>query len=123
MATTFGRVAPSFYVSDLQQAIAFWTDQLGFEVKFTNGDPASFAVVGRDASEVHLRFDPEHTGTCHCHVMVEGLKELSDVLTANGVTIKQPLKKQPWGMQDMMLIDPDGNTMEIAEPIAQTTSA
>lgn len=123
MATTFGRVAPSFYVSDLPRAIAFWTDQLGFEVKFTNGDPVSFAVVGRDAAEVHLSVDPERAGQCHCHIMVEGLEDLSAALTAKGTKIRQPLKKQSWGLQDMVLIDPDGNTLEIAEPIAQTASA
>jgi len=123
MAITFGRVAPSFYVSDLQRAIAFWADQLGFEVKFTNGEPASFAVVGRDASEIHIGVDCERAGTCHCHIMVEGLEELSGVLTPNSAAIKQPLTKQPWGLQDMVLIDPDGNTMEIAEPIGQRASA
>ena len=77
MGTTYGRVAPSFYVSDLQRAMTFWTDQLGFEVKFTNGDPASFAVVKRDAAEVHLAVNSERAGKCHCHIMVEGLEQLS----------------------------------------------
>jgi catechol 2,3-dioxygenase-like lactoylglutathione lyase family enzyme len=116
MAITFGRVAPTFYVSDLERAIAFWTEKLGFEVKFTNGEPAVFAAVRRDAAEVHLGVDAKRTGQCHCHFMVEGLEDLAGVLTQNGTTIKQPLKNQPWGLQDMVIIDPDGNTMEIAEP-------
>jgi catechol 2,3-dioxygenase-like lactoylglutathione lyase family enzyme len=117
MTTTFGRVAPTFYVSDLQRALAFWTDQLGFEVKFTNGDPVSFAVLGRNAAEVHLSVNPDRAGTCHCHILASGLEDLSRTLAANGTTLKQPLTKQPWGLLDIVVADPDGNTLEIAEPI------
>jgi catechol 2,3-dioxygenase-like lactoylglutathione lyase family enzyme len=118
MAISFGRVAPGFHVTDIKRAIEFWTDRLGFEVTFTNGDPLCFAVVRRDAAEVHLSVKPESAGKCHCHIMVDGVEELSRSLTANGTTIKQTLKKQPWGLQDMIVADPDGNTMELAEPIA-----
>jgi catechol 2,3-dioxygenase-like lactoylglutathione lyase family enzyme len=118
MTTTFGRVAPNIYVSDLQRSLAFWTGQFGFEVKFTNGEPVSFAVVVRDAAEVHLSVNPDRAGTCHCHILVAGLNDLFRTLSANGTPIKQSLKKQPWGLQDIVVADPDGNTLEIAEPIA-----
>ena len=122
MNIAFGRVAPSFYVSDLVRALAFWTDQLGFEVTFTNGDPMCFAAVRRDAAEIHLVVNAEMAGTCHCHIIVKGIEELFAKLTSNDVTIKQPLKNQPWGLQDIVVVDPDGNTMEIAEPIREAVS-
>jgi catechol 2,3-dioxygenase-like lactoylglutathione lyase family enzyme len=117
MATKFGRVAPSIYVSDLDRSIAFWTGQLGFEVKFTNGAPASFAVLRRDAAEFHLAVNPDIAGKCHCHIMVEGIEDLYDTVAANGMHIIQRLKKQPWGFRDIVVVDPDGNMLELAAPI------
>jgi catechol 2,3-dioxygenase-like lactoylglutathione lyase family enzyme len=117
MPTTFGRVAPTIYVRDFQRALAFWTGPLRFDVKFTNGEPVSFAVLARDKAEVHLSLDPERAGKCHCHILVTDLDDLAGTLTASGTTLQQPLTRQPWGLQDIVLADPDGNTLEIAEPL------
>lgn len=123
MASTFERVAPSFYVSSIDRAIEFWTKRLGFEVTFTNGNPVSFVIVRRDAVVVHLGVRPELAGKCHCHIMVKGIEELSRGLALNGTRMVQPLKKQSWGLQDIVIADPDGNTIEIAEPIAPPPAA
>ncbi len=41
----FGRVAPTIPVTDIDHALRFYRDVLGFDVEFTNGDPVSFAVI------------------------------------------------------------------------------
>lgn len=121
--TKFGRVAPGFHVRNIREAIDFWTDKLGFDVAFTNGDPPCFAIVKRDEAEVHLGVKPKAAGHCHCHIIVEGLDELYRSCERAGVTIKQPPRVQPWGLRDMIIADPDGNTLEIGEPVAQSKSS
>jgi catechol 2,3-dioxygenase-like lactoylglutathione lyase family enzyme len=118
MAATFGRVAPTLNVANIERSIAFWTGGLGFDLIYTNGDPVCFAIVRRDAAEVHLKVRPEGVGVCHCHFLVEGLEDLYRTLEEGGVTIRQRPKQQPWGMRDRVLEDLDGNTMEIAERLA-----
>ena len=86
---------------------------------FTNGSPVCFAIVRRDEAEVHLDVRPKAAGQCHCHILVEGIDEFYRACETGGVTIKQPLKVQSWGLRDMMIADPDGNTMEIDEAVAQ----
>lgn len=41
----FGRVAPTVPVTDIDHALRFYRDVLGFVVAFTNGNPVSFAVM------------------------------------------------------------------------------
>ena len=119
----FGRIAPGFFVRDIQEAIDFWTGKLGFELTFTNGDPLCFAIVRRDDAELHLGLRPEAAGQGHCHIIVEGIDELYRACATGGVTIKQAPKVQSWGLRDMIVADPDGNTVEIGEPVAQSVSA
>jgi catechol 2,3-dioxygenase-like lactoylglutathione lyase family enzyme len=53
---TLGAISPLFIVSDLQQALTFYRDRLGFEV--THQAPAPdpfFAIVARDGVQLMLK--------------------------------------------------------------------
>jgi len=112
---TFGRVTPSIYVHDMQRALEFYRDILGFSVVFTNGVPMSFAVLRQDAACIHLCVRPEGAGTCHAHIMLSDLDSLYDKLVGAGVIVRQAPKVQQWGLRDIVVADPDGNTFEFAE--------
>jgi catechol 2,3-dioxygenase-like lactoylglutathione lyase family enzyme len=105
------------------QAVSFYTDPLGFAVVFTNGDPTSFAVLKRDGAEIHLGLRPERAGLCHAHIMVDDVEALHERLIRAGARILQPPKIQSWGLRDMVIADPDGNTFEFAEPVNVPVSA
>jgi catechol 2,3-dioxygenase-like lactoylglutathione lyase family enzyme len=113
---TFGRVAPSIPVTDMSSALGFYRDLLGFAVTFTNGDPVSFAVIEQGDAQLHLIVQPSRTGVFHEHIMVDELDSLYKHLQQAKVTIRQTPKLQEWGLRDMIIVDPDGNTFEIAEP-------
>jgi catechol 2,3-dioxygenase-like lactoylglutathione lyase family enzyme len=113
---TFGRVAPGIYVRDIRQALEFYRDVLGFSVGFTNGSPVSFAVLKRDTACLHLSQRPDRAGTCHAHILLTDLDSFCNHLIAAGVDIRQPPKTQQWGLRDIVVADPDGNTFEFAEP-------
>ena len=72
---TFRSVTPVLFVSDFDRAIRFWTDVLGFEVTFINGNPPCFGIFKRDGAAIHVGVDPEKAGTGHCHFMVEGVDD------------------------------------------------
>lgn len=114
---TFGRVAPGVPVADMGRAIRFYRDLLGFEVQFTNGSPVSFAVLKQGDAELHLSAEPAKAGSFHAHLMVDDLDGIHERLQQGGATIRQPPKVQPWGLRDIVIADPDGNTFEIAEPV------
>jgi len=119
---SFGRVSPSIYVRDMQQALEFYRDILGFSVVITNGSPVSFAVLRQDAAQIHLCVRPQSAGLCHTHIMLNDLDSLYDALMSAGVAVRQSPKVQPWGLRDIVVADQDGNTFEFAELILDTAA-
>lgn len=119
----FGRVAPSVPVKDLDRALQFYRDLLGFEIQFTNGNPISFAVVKQGEAELHLGVQAAKAGSFHAHLMVDDLDAVHDRLREAGATIRQPPKIQPWGLRDMVVVDPDGNSFEVAQLVGERASA
>ena len=51
--------------------------------------------------------------------MVENIEAVFSEYQAEGVEITQPLVRQSWGLVDFKIVDPDGNSREIAEPAAR----
>ena len=116
---TFGRATASIYVHDMQRSLEFYRDVFGFSVVFTNGTPVSFAVLRRDDAQVHLGVRPEAAGLCHARILLGDLDSFCDRLTAAGVVVRQAPKVQQWGLRDIVVADPDGNTFEFAEPLGE----
>jgi catechol 2,3-dioxygenase-like lactoylglutathione lyase family enzyme len=116
---TFGRVAPSIYVRDMQHSLDFYCDVLGFSVVFTNGSPICFAVLKRDAANVNLCLQPGRAGMCHAHILLTGLDSFYASLVKAGVLVRQPPKVQEWGLRDIVVADADGNTFEFAEVVGE----
>ena len=104
-------------IRDSERALTFYRDVLGFVVEFTNGNPVQFAVVAQGNAELHIGVQQSKAGTLHAHLMVDGLDDIHAKLVAAGATIRQPPKVQPWGLRDMVVCDPDGNSLEIAEKV------
>jgi catechol 2,3-dioxygenase-like lactoylglutathione lyase family enzyme len=118
----FGRVAPGVPVADMDRALRFYRDVLGFDVQFTNGSPISFAVLKQGDAELHLSVQPAKAGSLHAHLMVDDLDAVHERLQQGAATIRQPPKVQPWGLRDIVIADPDGNTFEIAEPVGEAAA-
>ena len=116
---TFGRIAPTVPVADIERSLRFYRDVLGFEVQFTNGEPVSFAVVKQGGAELHLQVQPGKAGSLHAHLMVDDLDLVYERLQHAGAAIRQPPTVQPWGLRDLVVADADGNTFEIAQADGQ----
>jgi len=116
---TFGRVAPSIYVRDIQRSLDFYCDVLGFSVVFTNGSPICIAVLKRDAANLNLCVRRERAGLCHAHVLLTGLDSFYAGLLQAGAVVRQPPTVQEWGLRDLVVADRDGNTFEFAEVLGE----
>jgi len=113
-----GAAEPTLFVTDFPRTLAFFQGKLGFAVVFTYGQPAFFGVVQRGAARIGLRHvdEPVFVGDLPARwhlisVTIEtpNLKALYGEYQAAGVPFYQPLKRQPWGAQDFVVQDPDGN--------------
>lgn len=116
------------YVTDFAASLTFFTGKLGFTADFTYGEPPFYGVVQRDKARLCLRFvsDPVFVGDIRrreellsASITLDSaaaLKRLFLDYQAAGVEFHMPLKKQPWGARNFIILDPDGNLILFASP-------
>ena len=126
--TPIGPIAPFFIVRDLPRAIAFYRDQLGFEVRFQapSEDPF-FAIVGRDAVEVHLKVidasvAPQPNPSRHewaawdAFVFVNDPDALAGELETNAIPFHRKLENRDDGLRGFEVRDHDGYVLFFGRP-------
>lgn len=109
-------VTPILQVTDLQRAIAFYRDALGFETGWIVGEPPWLASVCRDVVEFHLSV-AERPVPSHVYLNVNGVDAYFERAIEAGATVLYPLADREYGMRDGRIGDPDGNHIGIGEII------
>lgn len=115
---------PQLFVRDMDAALAFYRDRLGFDVAFTYGEPAFYAQVRRDGAAFNLRhvdrpvFDAgfrQHEGdVLSATITLDRAAPLHNEFAARGVTFHQAMRTEPWGAVTFIIADPDGNLIAFA---------
>jgi catechol 2,3-dioxygenase-like lactoylglutathione lyase family enzyme len=136
---TLSQTIPALPVRDAQAAVVFYRDRLGFEVLHHEG---GFAVLGRDGAVVHLwqagdeswrgRTSPEEpvrsgaesfiAGTASCRILVDGVEELYDELSANDVlhpVSRDGVTTTDFGSREFATLDADGNLISFFEWVGE----
>lgn len=116
-------------VRDVDAAIAFYTEKLGFKLGI-NASPAFADVTrgnlrlllsGRESSGGRPMPDgtvPEPGGWNRVQIVVEDLASEVEKLKADGMQFRNDIVTGPGGSQ-ILLIDPSGNYLELFEPAQQ----
>jgi len=121
-ATQLTGIAPQFLVDDLDRAIAYYCDKLGFELDFQY--ESFYAAVSRDGFAIHLKCAPksamerEHRKQnehLDAYIGVQGIQGLFRELTTRGARVVKPLEERPWGCTDFYVEDPDGYILCFSE--------
>ena len=104
---------------------SFFAAKPGFEVRFQYGKPPFYALVQRDSASLHLRYVHKpvlnrglERDLLSASIRVGNLKALYAEYQSADVSLHQRLKKQPWGIEDFIVRDPDGNHSLCAVPRA-----
>jgi hypothetical protein len=121
--STFLRTIPVMTVNDLDRSLAFFA-HLGFQIKYQEG---GFAVVIRDAIEVHFTTHPEISPSENnsvCRIVVSNIEALYQELLSVHAQSPQlfpqipSLTIQPWGDREINLGDPCGILIRFSEPLS-----
>jgi catechol 2,3-dioxygenase-like lactoylglutathione lyase family enzyme len=116
-------VHPQILVTDMERAVAFYRDRLGFQVAYLYGVPAYYGLVRRDGVGLNLRhvdvlpWDPDARARhdlLAASVVVSHLKPLFVAYERAGVPFHQRYREQPWDAHDFVVVDPDGNLVHFA---------
>lgn len=129
--TTTNTVAVRYLVDDVEVAIEFYTDQLGFEVQ-TNSAPG-FAVLERGSLRLLLNIPgaggggqttrdgshPEPGGWNRFQIEITDLTTAVEQLMDRGANFRTEIVVGKGGKQ-ILLEDPAGNVIELFEPSLET---
>jgi uncharacterized glyoxalase superfamily protein PhnB len=119
-------IAPQFLVGDLERAIAYYRDRLGFEVDFIY--ESFYASVSRDGCAIHLKHG--HPATAdrtkgeedeHLDAYVSlssGIRDLFSEVQRGGATVIKPLEERPWSCLDFYVEDADGYILCFSERLS-----
>lgn len=120
MTTRTTKLFPVFSVRNVEEAIAYYRDRLGFTVAWTWGSPISRAGVALDVVEIQLdELEAGETATssmAYCHM--PDVDAYYEACCARGASITMPIADRPWGMRDFRIVDPSGNRLGFASPLA-----
>lgn len=115
-------VAPVLRVIDLQRSLAYYRDQLGFELEFDY--EGFYASVIRDGCRIHLNcaapllrdqgaFEAaEHLDACFG---VEDAEALAKAFASSGAAFSVALRSMPYG-KEFYVRDPDGYILGFIQP-------
>ena len=119
-----------YQTRDVNRAVEFYTEQLGFELKHQQG--AAFASVSCSGTDVLLSGpgssgarplpDGQQQEPGGWNRLVLAVSDLSSVVAAmkdRGLQFRSDIVVGPGGKQ-IQLLDPDGNPIELFEPAART---
>jgi catechol 2,3-dioxygenase-like lactoylglutathione lyase family enzyme len=121
-ATHLTGIAPQFLVEDLDRAIAYYRDKLGFELDFVY--ESFYASITRDGFAIHLKHGPvlaeerEHRKRnehLDAYISVAGIRGLFNELETRGARVIKPLEERPWACTDFYVEDPDGHILCFSE--------
>jgi catechol 2,3-dioxygenase-like lactoylglutathione lyase family enzyme len=109
---------PVLFVADVNRALRFYVDMLGFDKSWHEGDGAGkVCQINRAECEIILC---EHAtrrdkGRLYVELTVDGLSALGREIIERSV----PSEKSWWGSDVIEIVDPDGN--ELLFPVAEAT--
>ena len=114
---------PQLFVTDINVAIGYFVDKLGFEIGFLHGDPPFYGQVRRDVAHINLRHVDQpivdsalrqREDFLSVSITVDDVSRLYAEFQAAGAAFHQPLRKEPWGALTFIVKDPDGNLLLFA---------
>lgn len=117
-------IAPQMRTVDLDRALEFYIEKLGFALSFRYQD--FYAGIEMAGYMIHLKLvdepDPnidfvrrgEHL---HLHITVDDIDSEYGRIKEAGATIREGLTNKPWNMREFVVEDPDGHTIYFSQPL------
>lgn len=123
----FERATACLFVTDFERALAFYRDTLGFDVAYTYGEPPFWGEIRRGGALLNIRHVDstpwvdgvrEAEQLLSAYVLTTDAKALFLEYQAAGADFQERLQRKPWGNDEFVVRDPDGNLVLFGSPPA-----
>ena len=112
-------VLPILDVRDVEAALRFYVERLGFQLDFRyEEDPNNYAGVRRGGVSLHMQWQHEDNfsngkaGNLRVRIIVDDPDALFEEYRAAGALDEgSRVRATPWGTREFGLRDPDGNSL------------
>ena len=123
-------ISPCFIVASLKTSVAFYTDKLGFDIRYMGPEEDPFfAIVGRDhisimIKEIAVDIKPVPNHTRHkwarldAYISTEQPDRLFEEYRSVGVAFHQPIRDDEDGLRGFEVADADGYVLFFGRPKA-----
>lgn len=122
---TFNGLAPILLAPDVQEALDYYRDTLGFEVGAYEGDSDVYGYARRDGCNIHIA----HADHCRpnsdlvsnlfdVYIWVDDVEAVHDELRERGANILHGPTERPWGMREIRVRELNGYVLGIGQPLA-----
>lgn len=99
------------FVSDLDAAIDFYTNKLGFWLVCKLGEPARMALVNLGRVQIFLECGEPSPKGCYLYFVINDANAFHDFHQSNGIEIVQPIADRDYGLRDYAVRDLYGYVM------------
>ena len=110
------RLTPFISYRNLQSGVDFFESKLGFNVIYSEGEPATMTIVERDKVQLFLHTHTQHHDPYEpaYRIEVNDIDTLFEEINNRGHEIFHPnskgVDKKPWGAQEFAVKDPNNKT-------------
>lgn len=111
------RVHPGLTVSNIDEAIDYYTQKLGFSFDFKWGEPPEMAGVSLGNISMHLFLGTPVADLGKVYFVVENVDALYEFHRSNGVEIFAPPTNKPYELRDYHMHDLYGNILGFGQYI------
>lgn len=99
------------FVSDLDEAIAFYTNRLGFQLVFKWGEPPTLACVKLGHAQIFLELGEPSPKGCYMYFVINDADAFQEFHRNNGVEIVVPIADRDYELRDYAVRDLHGYVM------------
>jgi catechol 2,3-dioxygenase-like lactoylglutathione lyase family enzyme len=124
--------APILFVKDIDRALAYWNEKVGFTIDGIHGEPNDFAILSRDKARLMLALAPEgheivplwkvRTNMWNVYFWVDDAEALYAELNERGAIIDYELHDKPYNVREFGIRDLEDQDIAFGQVLNQQPS-
>ena len=119
-------ISPVLLVADIERAVDYYRDRLGFDCE-VYGEPPDFAAATRDDATILLALCTDATRIVpnwqivdkvwNAYIRVDDIESIYAEVQARGAAIDYTIYNAPSGFREFGVQDPDGHDIAFGQPL------